>query len=317
MSISCIKRKLNQYRQKNGKERKMKIDIIEACTDMGLVMTGAKEGPQALIEELKEVKDKIHKISIVNAEDEKKETGNGKLKNLGSVNRFNEKLYQEVLSSVTNGHLPITIGGDHSLAVATALASIKQHEKMGIIWVDAHTDFNTSQTTVTGNIHGLPLAVITRFLEDDEILSKFHTGNYYLPQNTVVVGARSVDFPGEVYNVEAANIYNLDKNHIKNRAIEQVMAEAFQYASDGTNGVHISLDLDVIDPKAAPGVSVPEKDGMSVQDFEKVVEMVVKNKEIIKSIDLVEYNPLRDLDKKTLMIAKQALVRLINAFSES
>ena len=295
----------------------MKIDIIEACTDMGLVMTGAKEGPQALIEELKEVKDKIHKISIVNAEDEKKETGNGKLKNLGSVNRFNEKLYQEVLSSVTNGHLPITIGGDHSLAVATALASIKQHEKMGIIWVDAHTDFNTSQTTVTGNIHGLPLAVITRFLEDDEILSKFHTGNYYLPQNTVVVGARSVDFPGEVYNVEAANIYNLDKNHIKNRAIEQVMAEAFQYASDGTNGVHISLDLDVIDPKAAPGVSVPEKDGMSVQDFEKVVEMVVKNKEIIKSIDLVEYNPLRDLDKKTLMIAKQALVRLINAFSES
>lgn len=295
----------------------MKIDIIEACTDMGLVMIGAKEGPQALIEELKEVKDKIHKISIVNAEDEKKETGNGKLKNLGSVNRFNEKLYQEVLSSVTNDHLPITIGGDHSLAVATALASIKQHEKMGIIWVDAHTDFNTSQTTVTGNIHGLPLAVITHYLEQDEILSKFHTGNYYLPQNTVVVGARSVDFPGEVYNVEAANIYNLDKNHIKNRAIEQVMAEAFQYASDGTNGVHISLDLDVIDPKAAPGVSVPEKDGMSVQDFEKVVEMVVKNKEIIRSIDLVEYNPLRDLDKKTLMIAKQALIRLINAFSES
>ena len=97
MSISCIKRKLNQYRQKNGKERKMKIDIIEACTDMGLVMTGAKEGPQALIEELKEVKDKIHKISIVNAEDEKKETGNGKLKNLGTVNRNNEKLEQEVL----------------------------------------------------------------------------------------------------------------------------------------------------------------------------------------------------------------------------
>ena len=317
MSISCIKRKLNQYRQKNGKERKMKIDIIEACTDMGLVMTGAKEGPQALIEELKEVKDKIHKISIVNAEDEKKETGNGKLKNLGSVNRFNEKLYQEVLSSVTNDHLPITIGGDHSLAVATALASIKQYEKMGIIWVDAHTDFNTSQTTVTGNIHGLPLAVITRFLEDDEILSKFHTGNYYLPQNTVVVGARSVDFPGEVHNVEEANIHNLDKNRIKNCKIEQVMEEAFQYASDGTNGVHISLDLDVIDPEAAPGVSVPEKDGMSVQDFEKVVEMVIKNKEIIRSIDLVEYNPLRDLDKKTLMIAKQALIRLINAFSES
>ena len=295
----------------------MKIDIIEACTDMGLVMTGAKEGPQALIEELKEVKDKIHKISIVNAEDEKKETGNGKLKNLGSVNRFNEKLYQEVLSSVTNDHLPITIGGDHSLAVATALASIKQYEKMGIIWVDAHTDFNTSQTTVTGNIHGLPLAVITRFLEDDEILSKFHTGNYYLPQNTVVVGARSVDFPGEVHNVEEANIHNLDKNRIKNCKIEQVMEEAFQYASDGTNGVHISLDLDVIDPEAAPGVSVPEKDGMSVQDFEKVVEMVIKNKEIIRSIDLVEYNPLRDLDKKTLMIAKQALIRLINAFSES
>lgn len=317
MSISCIKRKLNQYRQKNGKERKMKIDIIEACTDMGLVMTGAKEGPQALIEELKEVKDKIHKISIVNAEDEKKETGNGKLKNLGSVNRFNEKLYQEVLSSVTNDHLPITIGGDHSLAVATALASIKQYEKMGIIWVDAHTDFNTSQTTVTGNIHGLPLAVITHYLEQDEILSKFHTGNYYLPQNTVVVGARSVDFPGEVHNVEEANIHNLDKNRIKNCKIEQVMEEAFQYASDGTNGVHISLDLDVIDPEAAPGVSVPEKDGMSVQDFEKVVEMVIKNKEIIRSIDLVEYNPLRDLDKKTLMIAKQALIRLINAFSES
>ena len=135
------------------------IDIVNACTDLGVAVDGANLGPDELTKDLREKE--IRGIYRVYANEENKEKDkDNKKKNLKNINLFNEKLYNAVLDIIESGHFPLTLGGDHSLVIASALASINKNKSLGIIWVDAHGDYNTFDTTITGNIHGLPLAAI-------------------------------------------------------------------------------------------------------------------------------------------------------------
>ena len=143
------------------------VAVIEACSDLGVHVDGAKLGPEVITENTEKNK------YIVKAKEIQKEHGkDNKKKNLIPVNEFNAKLYNEIKELVEKGFLPITVGGDHSIAIASALASISKHKNMGVIWFDAHADFNTFETTITGNIHGLPLAVITNY--EKQFLTDFH-----------------------------------------------------------------------------------------------------------------------------------------------
>ena len=137
-----------------------KIDIIEARNDLGVNIDGADVGPSIITKDIDKTKiNKLYRIDKPNYQKEK-EKDNLK-KNLKGVNEFNEKLYNTVSNIVKEDNFPLTLGGDHTIAIASALASIQKNKSLGIIWVDAHGDFNTFKTTITGNLHGLPLAVIT------------------------------------------------------------------------------------------------------------------------------------------------------------
>lgn len=283
------------------------IDIIGACSDLGVHVDGARLGPEILE---KNIYQNIHEIiNIYSNNIEKELNKNNKKKNLNEINQFNANLYRTVLNSINHHYFPITLGGDHSIAVASALASIKKYEKLGIIWFDAHGDYHTFKTTTSGNVHGLPFAGITGYEKQD--LSDFHDGNYYPYQNAVLLGASDVDKPEELQNLKDAGVTIFTAEDIKTLDTDEVYKKAFEIASNGTNGIHVSYDIDVIDPKIAPGVSIPTYNGINLEEAYAFVDFMIKNKEKLKSIDLVEFNPTRDIEQKTEKIAAHILNELI------
>lgn len=288
----------------------MKTFIAGAGSDLGVHIDGAHLGPVQLMNDLKGFY-KGESFSLIQDENIIKSRNLSDLrKNDYEIDKFNTKLYQKILEKAKDGYFPITIGGDHSVAVASALASAKVHENIGIIWFDAHTDYNTFDTTVTGNIHGLPLAAITGYKNGE--LRYFHDGNIIQTSKAVVVGARSID-DREKDNIKYSGITVFTTEDIKEKGIEAVVEEAFRIAGDRTKGIHISYDLDLIDPEIAPGVSVPEFDGISEEEAMKINEIVMKHLDQVVSYDLVEFNPLRDENRKTEQIAINLLAQIIRA----
>lgn len=286
----------------------MKTIIIGAGSDLGVHIDGAHLGPIQLINDLKGFyKDEI--ITLIQDENIIKSRNlSDRRKNEYEIDKYNTTLYEAILEKINNEYFPILIGGDHSVAVASALASIKAHTDIGIIWIDSHPDYNTFETTTTGNIHGLPLAAITGYKNHE--LRYFHEGNTINQSNTVIVGARSID-EREKDNLRYSNVTVFTTQDIKEKGIEQVMEEAFKIAGTKTNGIHISYDLDVIDPLLAPGVSVAEYDGITEDEAMKINEYIIKNIDQVVSYDLVEFNPLRDQERKTEQIAVNLLAQII------
>ena len=290
-----------------------KIDVIAACSDLGLHIDGSKLGPDILINNLNK-KNNINKVKrIKNNNSYTKDLNiNNNKKNLNEINLFNNKLYNEINNTLKSNCFPITIGGDHSIAIASALASINKYNNLGIIWFDAHGDFNTFETTSSGNIHGLPFAAVTGY--EKNYLSDFHSGNYFNYKNAVLLGARDIDEPHELNNLKAAGVTIITTEDIKKYGAIAMYEKAFSIASNGTNGVHISYDLDCIDCDVAPGVSIPVKNGISLNDAYAFIDYIIQNKEKIKSFDLVEFNPLKDKEKITEKIAIDILNKLIDNF---
>jgi len=288
----------------------MKIALIEARTDLGVDVDGTNLGPKILGEYFKE-NEKISKLVCVEKNNiEKSQLESNLRKNIDDVNRFNEQLYKEIISIKNDNDFPITLGGDHSLAIASSLGSIKTDKNLGIIWVDAHLDYNTFETTITGNLHGLPLAAINGLNKD---LSKFHNSNYYNPKNTVVVGYRADEENKELElnNIKEMGVTVFTTDDIKKLGVKEVMNKAISIASNNTNGIHLSYDLDVIDPVFAPGVSVGEDNGINLEEAFLILDEIINNKDLIKSIDLVEYNPLNDKGDLTKKIAIDIIEKVI------
>ncbi len=286
----------------------MKTFIVGAGSDLGVHIDGAHLGPIQLMNDLQGFY-KGESYQQVQPEDIIKSRNLSDLrKNEYEIDQFNTKLYQEIVKKEKEGYFPITIGGDHSIAVASALASAKVHDNIGIIWFDAHTDYNTFETTVSGNIHGLPLAAITGWKCQE--LRYFHDGNIIQPSKAVVVGARSID-DWEKDNIKYSGLTVFTTEDIKEKGVEAVVEEAFRIAGEKTKGIHISYDLDLIDPEVAPGVSIPEFDGITEEEAMKINEIIIKHLDQITSYDLVEFNPLRDVNRKTEQIAINLLAQVI------
>jgi len=285
---------------------KRKIAIIGACCDLGVHIDGANEGPVALNKRFPDIK------MIVANDIKKSKNKNDLCKNIDEIYKYNKLLYNESLNIVNKDELLITIGGDHSIAVPTSLASIMKHKNLGIIWFDAHGDFNTLKTTETGNIHGLPFAVLTNY--DKDFLTTYHSGDFYNYKNAVLVGARDIDYPNEYNNLIDAGVTIFTTEDIKKYGTEYIYNKAFKIASNGTNGIHISYDLDVIDPIIAPGVSIPVKDGLNIKQAYDFIDKMIEYKKNIKSIDLVEFNPKLDKKNQTLNIAIEIINKIINNY---
>ena len=286
----------------------MKTVIIGAGSDLGVHIDGAHLGPVQLMNDIKSFYEGEQALYLQDSDIIKSRNLSDRRKNEYEVDNFNTALYNGIIEKMQEDFFPILIGGDHSVAAASALASAKIHDNIGIIWFDAHSDYNTFDTTVSGNLHGLTLAAITGYKNHE--LRYFHDGNIIQTSKAVIVGARNID-PWEKDNLKYSGITVFTDQDIKEKGLEAVVEEAFRIATERTKGVHVSFDLDLLDPEIAPGVSVPEFNGLTEEDALEINKLILKHMDKIVSYDLVEFNPLRDKDRKTEQIALNLLAQII------
>lgn len=288
----------------------MRTMIFGAGSDLGVHIDGANLGPVQLMNDLKAFYKGENMMFQKDESIIKSRNLSDRRKNEYYVEEFNSNLYKNMVDKIKEEYFPILIGGDHSVAIASALASAKVNIDVGMIWIDAHTDYNTFETTVTGNIHGLPLAAINGYKNSE--LRFYHQGKVIQASKTVIIGARSID-DAEKDNVKYSGVTVFTTEDIKEKGVEAIMEEAFKIAGYKTKGIHISYDLDVIDPDIAPGVSIPEFDGISEEEAMQINEYIIAHMKDVLSYDLVEFNPLRDVDRKTEQIALNLLAQIIKA----
>lgn len=219
------------------------------------------------------------------------------LKNLQSVVSYTNQLATVISNIIKNNEMPITIGGDHSISMGTVFGVASEIENLGVIWIDAHGDMNTDETTITGNIHGMPLAVL-QGLGNKELINAYKSGLKIPTQNIVIYGVRDLD-DKEKELMDSIGIYYVPFIDIKKRGLETTLKESIIYLKEKTNKLHISFDLDVLNPEVIPGVSVPVKDGLLPEEIYWIFDQLFKLFNV-SSVDIVEYNPRFDKNNKTL-----------------
>jgi arginase len=227
-------------------------------------------------------------------------------KYIRDIARVCQRLYQQVLSSLDTGALPIVLGGDHSLAAGSVAASADfaaaRGRPLGLIWVDAHGDMNTPATSASGNVHGMPLAALLG-PEPAELSRIGRQSPAVRPEKTVIVGVRNLD-DLEKERIRDSHVHLFTMKDIDQHGIATVMTRALAIAGRGTIGVHVSADLDVCDPSIAPGVGTPVKGGLDYREAHTVMEMVADSGRLV-ALDLVEVNPILDVQNQTAVLAAE------------
>ena len=217
-----------------------------------------------------------------------------------------QKVYQQTLQSITDGALPIVIGGDHSLAAGSVGASadfaLERGGRLGVLWVDAHGDMNTPSTTTSGNVHGMPLAALVG-TEPTELSSIGKHSPKLQADQVVLIGIRNLD-EAEKKRIRAAKVHVFTMKDIDKHGIAVVMKRALKIATTGTNGLHVSFDLDACDPSIAPGVGTPVKGGLDYREAHMVMEMIADSG-CMTALDLVEVNPILDSQNQTATLATE------------
>ena len=205
-----------------------------------------------------------------------------------------------VRSTVADGEVPIVLGGDHSIAIGTAAGAATPDETLGVVWFDAHGDFNTPRTTPSGNIHGMALAAI---LGEGPFADETWTGVSAVREaNVALVGLRDVD-DGEREHITDSDVTAYTMSDIDARGAPDVVGEALDVAAEGTDGLLVSLDMDWLDPTEAPGVGTPVRGGVSYREAHAAMEAVADYHDRLRALELVEVNPILDDHNRTAELA--------------
>ena len=218
-----------------------------------------------------------------------------------------QKVYQTVLGSFDEGAMPVVLGGDHSLGAGSVAAAAEwgrrsKQQPIGLLWVDAHGDMNTPATSLSGNVHGMPLAALLG--PEPAELSKIGTfAPKVLPQHTVLVGIRNLD-EREKVAVRDSGVHVFTMKDIDRQGIASIVEQAVKLAGSGTAGIHVSFDMDVCDPQIAPGVGTPVKGGLDYREAHMVME-IVADSGLLTSLDLVEVNPTLDVRNATAQLGTE------------
>jgi arginase len=282
------------------------IAIIGAPLDLGAGRRGVDMGPSALrvanlnarIEALGFTVEDLGNVQAEQPESAKPGPANARY--LAQIAATCRELAARVEDAADRGYFPLVLGGDHSVAVGTVsgmVASLrKRGETLGVIWIDAHSDMNTPATSPSGNVHGMPLASLIG--QGPEELTNI---NGHAPQvdskNVVLLAIRDVDATErEIVRRSGVTVYTM--RDIDERGMRAVMREAILRASDGAAGIHVSLDMDSVDPSEAPGVGTPVRGGLSYREAHLAME-ILSDCGSVRSMEVVEVNPILDAANRT------------------
>ncbi len=285
-----------------------KVTIVGAPMDLGAGRRGVDMGPSALRlahlgERLQQLGYDVQDIGNVAVEQpEEVHEGKSDARYMAQIQRTCARLEEYVYLALTEGRFPIVLGGDHSLAMGSGAGAARwfaeQKQTMGVIWIDAHSDMNTPETSPSGNVHGMPLAYL---------LGLGRLGQRRIdPRNTAIVGLRDIDHT-EAPNVRASGVHAFTMRDIDERGMRCVMEDAMRVACEGTQGFHLSFDIDSVDPDEAPGVGTPVQGGLTYREAHLAMEMIADCGRMT-SMDIVEVNPVLDTANRTARLGVELVL---------
>jgi arginase len=295
--------------------RTSQIAIIGAPLDLGQDRRGVDMGPSALrVANLNrrvaalgyEVID-LGNVPVVQPEGY--EYGDVRARYVPQIRSTCEGIGEMVAGALGRGQAPVVIGGDHSAAIGT-IAGVsrfyrERSEKIGLLWVDAHADMNTPETSPSGNVHGMPLACVVG-MGPPELAGLFGYAPKVDPANVAIVGLRDVDVT-EKPHVRASGVKAFTMRDIDERGMKAVMQDAIRIAGQGTAGFHLSLDMDFIDPQWAPGVGTPVRGGGTYREAHLAMELICDSGRMV-SMEVVEVNPVIDEVNRTADLAVELVL---------
>jgi arginase len=287
----------------DGTERN--VAIIGAALDLGAGRRGVDMGPSAI--RYAGLDDRLRELGIAcddwgnveTAVAEATASGSPEARFLAEIKETCERIARAVAKAVEEGCTPIVLGGDHSIALGTLGGLASVFGPGGVLWLDAHGDLNTPATSPTGNVHGMPLAAaLGRDVASFE--SEAWPLPAVLPEHVVLLGVRSLD-GGERALVRESGLSVYTMSEVDRRGIEPVVREALEGVA-GAPFVHVSLDMDVVDPEVTPGVGTPVRGGLSYREAHLALELVAES-ELMTSFEIVEVNPILDRGNETATLA--------------
>jgi arginase len=286
------------------------VNIIGFPIDLGTDRRGVDMGPSAL--RIAGLKEKLEQLGyrIVDKGDifiqimEKQKVVNPKLKYLDEILKTSKILAGRVEKVLEKGHFPLCLGGDHSMAIGS-IAGIssycKKHRlKLGVIWVDAHTDMNTDKTSPSGNIHGMPLAV-SLGLGHEKLINFYGFAPKLEPANCALIGVRSVDKP-EKLTIKKLNLPVYTMADIDKLGIHRIIRKILKQFREKVDHIHVSFDLDSVDPSIAPGVGTPVSGGLNYREAHLLMESIAECG-CMSSLEITEVNPILDDKNKSAAFA--------------
>jgi arginase len=289
----------------------MRICVIGVPMDLGADRRGVDIGASAiryagLNDQLRRLGNTVNDIgNIVVPQPESQPTGESHLKYLEPIIQASENLADTVTAALQAGEFPLILGGDHSIALGSITGVARVHRDVGVIWVDAHGDFNTSETTPSGNIHGMVLAALAG-LGHASLTQIGGWSPKINKQTIVIVGARDLD-PEEQVLLRDEHIHVFTMTDIDKRGMSEIMRKAIDIASQASHGFHLSLDMDSLDPREAPGVGTPVRGGLTYREAHLAMEMVATSRRMV-SMDTVEVNPILDRENATAHLAVELIL---------
>lgn len=291
----------------------MNISLIGVPITYGCSLDGAQYGPAKLrqnkiidlIKQNGHVAYDLGDIVVPNVPKEEKYSGHKNIKYLHPVTEVNTNLAHKVYCSLKGETFPFIMGGDHSIGMGSIAGSSKYFNEMAVIWIDAHTDVNTHETSPSGNPHGMPLSASIGEGHPN-FTNIYYNGQKVKPENVFIIGARSID-GGEIDFVRKLGVGVYTMKSIREMGLKNVLEEVIRkIKSSNVDGVHLSFDIDVLEPSLVPGTGTPEPDGFSLDEGKFTIERLLKEK-FVTSMDFVELNPTLDDSETTIKTCMEIL----------
>ena len=284
----------------------MKIDIIGVPIDLGADRRGVDMGPSAI--RYAHLQKKLKDLGYIVQDEGNIEVPiaemcnitNPKLKYIDCIIPMSRRVAGAVATSVQGERFPLVLGGDHSLSIGSVRGAAR-NKKIGVIWIDAHADFNTAETTPSGNIHGMSLAILAG-LGDPSLVQLWDEPLPVIdPKKIAIIGARDLD-SGEKVNLQNAGAMVLGMEQIDRYGMVAMVEKAIEHVTRDVDGIWLSLDLDALDPQHAPGVGTPVPAGLTQREAHLACELIAETGKLI-GMDLVEVNPILDVQNQTASLA--------------
>lgn len=290
------------------------VQIIGYPSDLGAGRRGVDMGPSAL--RIAGITRKLETLGYTVTDEgdipvhalEIEEEGSSNLKFLTEIARATTILAERVESALDTNRFPLILGGDHSMGIGS-LGGVAAHckregKRLGVVWIDAHADMNTPETTPSGNIHGMPLAVAMG-LGHPKLMAIGGDFVKVQPENVVIIAARDLDV-GEVELIKRLNLSAYTMFDIDKRGIYPIIAEVVEKLRHQVDHLHVSFDLDSVDPLVAPGVGTPVPGGLSFREAHFVMEYLAET-QMVGSLDVTEVNPILDTRNSTAVFATEVV----------